>query len=86
MPLFCSRIHVDIWSLEDIEISIDFIKMMHVALVLVLCPVGEQSHAHVLDAVLEVLLFAVEFVQHARLLPSRHHSSARGPLIHCNLL
>ena len=59
--------------------------MVDVALVLVLRPIGEQGHTHILDAILQVLLLSVELVQHASLFFSGDHPGARGTLVHLNL-
>ena len=50
-----SRSNIDIPSLENIKGAVDVVKVVDEALVLILCPGRELSHAHVLDSVLTEL-------------------------------
>ena len=66
--------------LENSQSFVNFLQAAHVAFVLALRAIRVQCHAHILNAILQILLAPVQLIQSLLLLVRVDSSCARRPL------
>ena len=81
-----SKSHVNFGALEHSKVLVYFVKVLRVSSVLVLSPVCEKSHAHVLDSFFKKRLSSVKLVKSFWFLVSSDNPCANRSFVHLDLL